>query len=469
MAKKESESYGGHNHEFIGEVADRYNCQICTKVIREPHLAVCCGQHFCESCLNKWKFTRQGKESCPHCRAQGEGFNHVINKGLRSEINQLKVKCSNRGKGCEWTGELGALKTHLASEKGCGFVVVQCPNKCSSRWSYTTIVRKELEKYLSSECYLRPYKCEYCGEKGTYRDISGNNAQGQRHLLIAHYDKCPAYPLACSNECGASGIKRRDMDDHRSQCPQEPVKCPFNEAGCTDCTLRRHQLDNHLASNQQKHLLLMMGAYKQVKDKLTETEAKLTTALQLLSTGTNKDKETMNSIIAYSPALMKDGDNLTITMPKVSEYHRSGKIWYSPPFYYKEGYKMCLVVSGMKMESGKCTGLTVGIQVLQGENDDKLKWPISHLICHGPPPPAAFVTNQVYIRVCGLNQLETRNGYKFLKLNTVYAKPSLLPDHFRFAVAVLNIWRPRSRSTCMTKKFSFWLLVYFWVLKHSRL
>ena len=28
---------------------------------------------------------------------------------------------------------------------------------------------------------------------------------------------------------------------------------------------------------------------------------------------------------------------------------------------------------------------------------------------------------------------------------TVYAKPSLLPDHFRFAVAVLNIWRPRSR------------------------
>ena len=51
MAKKAPESYGGHNHEFIGEVADRFNCQICTKAIREPHLAVCCGQHFCESCL----------------------------------------------------------------------------------------------------------------------------------------------------------------------------------------------------------------------------------------------------------------------------------------------------------------------------------------------------------------------------------------------------------------------------------
>lgn len=118
----------------------------------------------------------------------------------------------------------------------------------------------------------------------------------------------------------------------------------------------------------------------------------------------------MDSIIAYSPALMKNGDNLTITMPKVSEYHRSGKTWYSPPFYYKEGYKMCLVVSGMKMESGRCTGLTIGIKVLQGENNDKLKWPISHPLCRRPPPPP-FV-NQIHICVCGLQQLEIRNGYK---------------------------------------------------------
>ena len=36
--------------------------------------------------------------------------------------------------------------------------------------------------------------------------------------------------------------------------------------------------------------------------------------------------------------------------------------------------------------------------------------------------------------------------YKYMYYHdSVYAKPSLLPDHFRFAVAVLNIWRPRSR------------------------
>jgi TNF receptor-associated factor 4 len=119
-----AEKYGGHDYEFVGAVSDRFNCSICTKVLRDPHLAVCCGQHFCESCLNKW-FTRQGKESCPYCRAEGEGFHHVINKGLRSEVIQLKTKCSNRG--CQWTGEMGTLKRHL---NRCDFVMVECPNKC---------------------------------------------------------------------------------------------------------------------------------------------------------------------------------------------------------------------------------------------------------------------------------------------------------------------------------------------------
>ena len=122
-------AYGGHDNDFIDKIPRRFICQICTKVLCEPHLAVCCGQHFCESCLNKWFARQRGKQSCPHCcRAEGEAFHHVINKGLRSEVNQLKLRCCHHGKGCQWTGELGALKAHLESESGCGFVMVECPN-----------------------------------------------------------------------------------------------------------------------------------------------------------------------------------------------------------------------------------------------------------------------------------------------------------------------------------------------------
>ena len=53
MAKKR-ESYGGYDSEFVDDVPDRFMCQICTRVLHDPHLAVCCGQHFCESCLNRW-------------------------------------------------------------------------------------------------------------------------------------------------------------------------------------------------------------------------------------------------------------------------------------------------------------------------------------------------------------------------------------------------------------------------------
>ena len=272
-------------------------------------------------------------------------------------------------------------------------------------------MRNDLEQHLNSECPLRPYQCEHCGLKDTYQGITGTNYR-PGYTRDRHYDECPGYPLACPNlGCGVDGIKRKDMADHRSKCPQEPVECPFSEAGCK-IKVCRHQLDNHLESNQQKHLLFMMEAYKQMKDKLKETEAKLTTAVQLLSQGTKEDKETIN---ACSPYLREFGDSVAVTMPKVSEYHHSGKVWNSPPFYYKEGYKMCLAVSGIKMAFGRCTGGSASIRLLQGEHDDQLKWPTGG----GPPIPLRRLNipwQCLYFYMYGLEQLQqVKSSYNYLK------------------------------------------------------
>ena len=195
----------------------------------------------------------QGKTSCPHCRAKGESFYHVINKGLRSEINQLTVKCVNRNEGCEWTGELGEIEYHLESDNGCGFVIVTCPNKCSilkltshhklrkrlkDKAKYiTTMKRKDLDEHLINECYLRPYQCKYCGLKKTYEYIMGRDIDGS-YGGDGHQAKCPETPLTCPNDCGSEMVKRKDMKDHRSQCPQEQVKCTFREAGCEENLVR---------------------------------------------------------------------------------------------------------------------------------------------------------------------------------------------------------------------------------------
>ena len=413
MAIKCDQSYGGYDLEFVDDVPDRFICQICTRVLRDPHLAVCCGQHFCESCLKKW-FKKQAKKSCPHCRAQGSTFNHVIHKGMRSEISQLKIKCTKLSEGCEWRGELGELETHLESDDGCDYVNVACPNKCrksTTSWSIKSIVRtmkrKDLHEHLDSECYLRPYHCEYCGRKSTYDAIMGRDGSG------GHQAKCPEAPLMCPNKCRSDSIKRKDMVTHCSQCPQEPVECPFAEAGCKE-KLVRYQFEDHINSSQQQHLLLIMKDYGETKKKLNETskelsetrkelsdvkkelfEAKkelsetkektsiaknwvskvdsdllevkgtLTTAIQLLCQGLKEaDKEKVDFVISCSSTLRNFHDSVKVVMPKFSEYRRSGKVWHSPPFYYRESYKMCLEVYANGVGEGAGTHCSVSILLL---------------------------------------------------------------------------------------------------------
>ena len=115
-------SDGGYDQDFVEEVPARFICQICAKPYRDPHLTVCCGQYYCQSCLQQWFAKNGGVKQCPHCRATRAAgdFDHVLHKGLRSEINELKVHCSNKKMGCPWTGELAALREHLERVEGPG-------------------------------------------------------------------------------------------------------------------------------------------------------------------------------------------------------------------------------------------------------------------------------------------------------------------------------------------------------------
>ena len=406
MAEKpdEREYGGGYNYGFIGKVSDRFICQMCNKVLRDPHLAVCCGQHFCETCLNKW-FTRQGKESCPHCRAEGEGFKHVINKSLRSEVNQLKIKCSNHGEGCQWTGELGKLKKHLESaENGCDFALVECPNKCNAFCGVRTMKRKDVCNHLTQSCHLRPYQCEFCGLKDTYFAITGGDSVTIEDVYFGHQAECPEVPLTCPNDCKSeTKIKRKDMVSHRSQCPLEPVRCPFADAGCK-VDVSRQQLEDHMTTDLQQHVTLLLIDHKQLKEELNEVKSKLVKAETDLAetketlqkteaelTGTKCEiiDEIKSKLGLSKPAaavsrpeslenkLKSDGDWVKLIMGNFSEYRRTGKVWHSPPFYYREGYKMCLAVYANGIEEGAGTHISVALLHSRGEYDDvdQLTWP----------------------------------------------------------------------------------------------
>ena len=68
--------------------------------------------------------------------------------------------------------------------------------------------------------------------------------------------------------------------------------------------------------------------------------------------------------------------SMTVIMSKFSEYRHSGKVWHSPPFYYKEGYKMCLAVYANGVGEGAGTHVSVAMLSLKGKYDDQLEWPL---------------------------------------------------------------------------------------------
>ena len=75
---------------------------------------------------------------------------------------ELKVYCSKKSAGCEWTGELGELERHLklgSVEGKCRFVDVQCPLESGKNI--------HLEYHKATKCDKRPFTCKHCDYEAT--------------------------------------------------------------------------------------------------------------------------------------------------------------------------------------------------------------------------------------------------------------------------------------------------------------
>lgn len=80
-------SFGGYNCSFMQEPDKTLFCLICARVLREPQLTDCCGNHYCSSCLKKWL---ENSSSCPLCREKD--FNAFKDKKTERRIHGLEVK-----------------------------------------------------------------------------------------------------------------------------------------------------------------------------------------------------------------------------------------------------------------------------------------------------------------------------------------------------------------------------------------
>ena len=370
-------TYGGYDYKFVDTTPSDYICSICMKVLRDTHLTACCGQHFCASCLTHWLSTRQRRKTCPHCRQKD--FHHITDKKVIRKVKEFKIRCTNHKEGCGWVGELGGLKSHLDSDKGCRYVEVTCTNRrCRERVS-----RKDLQTHLQEKCYYRPYECEHCGHKDTYRAIT----EGAYSWKSSHYSECPEYPLVCPNRCGVTSIRRRAMPDHHSSCPLEPLDCPFKDAGCTE-KIARKDMEDHMTANQQKHMLLIFQLlqrsnerYQELKQLMSREIDSLEESIRLNTStpeSTAQSLSCMKSILQVS--LDKIGDTLTFRVRDFPRLRKKKKVWHSPPFSIGAKVRVRLAVYPSGLGRGQGSHVSVSLilmEVVQKEEEMYLQYNVS--------------------------------------------------------------------------------------------
>ena len=86
------DEHGGYDIDLVGgeDAADDLLCDVCSKLLRDPRLTLCCGKHYCETCLERWLEKQDSVNSCPQCRKTP--FQHVLDKSMKRKISAIKVR-----------------------------------------------------------------------------------------------------------------------------------------------------------------------------------------------------------------------------------------------------------------------------------------------------------------------------------------------------------------------------------------
>ena len=337
-------SYKGVEYSFVKtekKFLEELKCPICLELVSDP-VQTSCGHLFCGKCI-------EGIKQCPVDRKTFTTNPDSFNK--RRVLN-FNVKCPNKDRGCQWQGCLGDADIHTSAN--CNYVIVKCYNNgCNVK-----LEKRQLTIHMQNECPQRMHKCPHCNKEGTYLEV-----------ITTHFTTCVDIPLPCPAGCDKLGLLRRDMAHHLSEdCPDELVPCTFAIAGCEQI-VKRKDLQQHL-KDKDLHLDTVLSSY-----------ASLTHVVQHLVFGGMPNiplplrQWLQNEPTSYPCPLW------VIKMEGVQEKKEKNEAWFSDPVYsHFGGYKMCLKVYANGNGDGKGSHVSVFAYLMQGDNDDKLKWPFKGTI-----------------------------------------------------------------------------------------
>lgn len=165
------ENGGIPTDRFDQEIPDDLICKMCCNVVKTPLECSQCGVLICTGCLPLTSIraifssetNQPNKSCCPVCKTLNKFRN--TSRVLSRIINELKLCCKNKDKGCEVIIMLGDLKNH---ENSCDFKTVKCGNLryCTNRGtiqSFLSVVFGDQENdfnYLRTTSYVCSEKCK---------------------------------------------------------------------------------------------------------------------------------------------------------------------------------------------------------------------------------------------------------------------------------------------------------------------
>ncbi|XP_066980172.1 TNF receptor-associated factor 6-like [Macrobrachium rosenbergii] len=229
----------GFDYDFVPPLDSKYECAICLLGLRSP-MQTTCGHRFCKDCI--FNCLSESSSRCPVDNTPLLESDLFADSCAEREILQLKVKCPNHALGCSTVVDLMYIEHHT---QACSCQPVMCPNECSA-----TVLQKELEQHLTSQCILRVTRCALCDQPFTFN-------QEQLHLL-----SCSRVTVTCEM-CGAM-MPRGEVPSHTTEsCPRVVVACTFAEHGCHH-KMTRSDLDQHMEQAIQYHLQLLSSANKKM-------------------------------------------------------------------------------------------------------------------------------------------------------------------------------------------------------------
>ncbi len=137
-------------------------------------------------------------------------------------------------------------------------ILVECSNKCTVEQKTASVVRKDLENHVKSECPNRAYKCKFCSKEGTYASI-----------MEDHDHLCLKKPVPCPNtDCTLTLERGRVVEHVASECEHTVVACKYHSIGCTKWKNRKdikaHEGDDRI------HLRLSLNKVSQLNGTVAE-------------------------------------------------------------------------------------------------------------------------------------------------------------------------------------------------------